>query len=105
MPVKNDAGIDNSKLEPRAEVDRLWKLFNTARADQQANYPDLYVSTGARDSKTLAEQLADAKADAAKTQAELLAKVDALVVRLESKLATRVGGVIDGVLENRERGS
>ncbi|KAF2167411.1 hypothetical protein M409DRAFT_22221 [Zasmidium cellare ATCC 36951] len=36
---------NDGDLDPRAEKARLQKLFDVARADQQANYPDLYVST------------------------------------------------------------
>ncbi|KAK4500740.1 hypothetical protein PRZ48_008930 [Zasmidium cellare] len=38
--VTNDSGLD-----PRKEKERLQGLFDVARAEQQANLPDLYVST------------------------------------------------------------
>jgi hypothetical protein len=101
MQVGNSDGTHDSKLDPRGEVARLQKLFDLARADQQANYPDLYVSTaamaGKHESGVLAEQLENAKAEAAKVQAELMAKVDALVGRLEGKAVSRVERSIDGV--------
>ncbi|CAK4031733.1 hypothetical protein PV07_06232 [Lecanosticta acicola] len=47
------AGASNgAELDPQAERMRLQKLFDTAKADQQANYPDLYVSTGATAAKS-----------------------------------------------------
>lgn len=72
------------KLDPRVERDRLQKLFDTARADQQANYPDLYVSTGANAGKDLTKELENAKADSAKMQNELMAKIEALSSKLET---------------------
>lgn len=101
MRVGNDVRTGDSKPDPRAEIVRLKKLFDTARADQQANYPDLYVSTAAtaaKDSKALAEQLESAKAEAAKVQAELMAKVEALMRKVEGKIVTRVEAVADDVL-------
>ncbi|ETN44572.1 uncharacterized protein HMPREF1541_10242 [Cyphellophora europaea CBS 101466] len=76
------------KLDPRAEKVRLQKLFDTARADQQANYPDLYVSTGAvpaKDAKDLTKELEEAKAETAKVQSEMTAKIEALMAKLGSK--------------------
>jgi hypothetical protein len=64
------------KLDPRTERARLQKLFDEARADQQANYPDLYVSTGSaspKETKDLNKAVEDAKAETAKAQAELAA--------------------------------
>jgi hypothetical protein len=64
------------KLDPRAERARLQKLFDEARADQQANYPDLYVSTGSaspKETKDLNKAVEDAKAETAKAQGELAA--------------------------------
>ena len=51
LDLENNSGEDGVKLDPRAERTRLQKLFDTARADQQANYPDLYVSTSATAAK------------------------------------------------------
>jgi hypothetical protein len=102
MQVGNSDGSHDSKLDPGAEVARLQKLFDLARADQQANYPDLYVSTAALAGKAgsgvLAEQLEEAKVQAAKVQAELMAKVEGLVGRLEGKAVGRVERSIDEVL-------
>jgi hypothetical protein len=102
MQVGNSDGSHDSKLDPRAEVARLQKLFDLARADQQANYPDLYVSTAALAGKAgsgaLAEQLEEVKAEAAKVQAGLMTKVEGLVGRLEGKAVGRVERSIDEVL-------
>jgi hypothetical protein len=102
MQVGNEDGTHDSKLDARAEAFRLQKLFDLARADQQANYPDLYVSTaamvGKHDSKALAEQIEDVKVQAAKVQADLLAKVEGLVGRLEGRAVARVERSIDDVL-------
>ena len=46
LDPQNNDNKDGIKLDPRTEKARLQKLFDLARADQQANYPDLYVSTG-----------------------------------------------------------
>jgi len=76
------------KLDPRAEKTRLQKLFDTARADQQANYPDLYVSTGAnsaKENKDITKELQDAKDEAAKVQAEMTAKIEALMAKVAAK--------------------
>jgi hypothetical protein len=102
MQVGNDVRPDNSKPNPHTETVRLKKLFETARADQQANYPDLYVSTGAtvaKDSKALAEQLESAKAEAAKAQAEFMARVEALVSKVEGKIVARVEGAAGDALK------
>ena len=91
-------GTDGIKPDPRAETARLQRLFDTARADQQANYPDLYVSTGAtaaKDSKDLAKQLDDAKEEAAKIQSEMIAKIEALVDKLSGKVATPTKGAAE----------
>ena len=80
-------------LDPHAQLDRLQKLYDEARADQQANYPDLYVSTGtttAKNSKDLAKQLGDAKGEAAKVQSELVGRIESLMGRLEGKVGARV---------------
>ncbi|KIX96767.1 uncharacterized protein Z520_07487 [Fonsecaea multimorphosa CBS 102226] len=87
------------KLDPRTEKDRLQKLFDTAKADQQANYPDLYVSTGAvaaKDSKELKKELEDARAETAKVQSEMMAKIEALM----AKLATKVDGPVEEVVQS-----
>ena len=91
---------DGVKLDPRAEKTRLQKLFDTARADEQANYPDLYVSTGAtaaKDQKDLKQQLEDAKAEAEKVQNEMMAKVEALMAKLESKVNAHVEDAVQSV--------
>lgn len=102
LDLENQAATDGTKLDARAESARLQKLFDTARADQQANYPDLYVSTGAgaaKDSKDLQKQLDDAKAEAAKIQSDLLAKIETLVNKLEGKVEAKVENTVDGVLK------
>jgi hypothetical protein len=102
MQVGNDDGTHASQLDARAEAFRLQKLFDLARADQQANYPDLYVSTaamvGKHDSKALEEQLEEVKVQAARVQAELMAKVEGLVSRAEGKAVGRVERSIEEVL-------
>ena len=97
---ENDGGENGVKLDPRTETVRLQKMFDTARADQQANYPDLYVSTAgvtAKDSKDQSKQLEDVKAEAAKVQSELAAKVDMLMGKLDGKVEARVGDAIQSV--------
>ena len=84
-------------LYPHAEKARLQKLYDTAWADQQANYPDLYVSTGAAAAKAtgdIAEQLKKVKEEAAKAQSELEAKITKLTQQVEGKVATRVEGAV-----------
>lgn len=95
-------GKDVVKLDPHVEKARLQKLYDTARADQQANYPDLYVSTNApaaKEAKDLAKQLDDAKADALKVQGELMAKIEMLLGRLEGKVESKIDvhGVEDAI--------
>lgn len=114
--VDVDHGVDannGAKLDPHTEKARLFKLFETAKADQQANYPDLYVSTGAaaakggqdiakqmEDAKTAAaQQLDDAKADAAKLSGELLAKIEESVGKLENRIGAQVQSAIQGALK------
>lgn len=93
LDLENLNAADGTKLDARAEKARLQKLFDLARADQQANYPDLYVSTGAagaKDSKDLQKQLDDAKAEAVKVQSEMLAKIESLMNTLSNKVDARV---------------
>ena len=71
----------DNKIYPRAENARLQKLYETAQADQQANYPDLYVS-----SKEMSKQLEDSKAETAKVQGELTAKIEILMHKLRLRL-------------------
>jgi hypothetical protein len=100
LEVENNKDQGDVKLDPRAENARLQKLFDTARADQQANYPDLYVSTGAtaaKDSKDLAKALDDAKAETAKVQSEMTAKIEALMAKLTSKIDAQAEGATQGV--------
>ena len=82
------------KLNPRTENARLQRLYETARADQQANYPDLYVS-----SKDMAKQVEDAKAETTKVQADMMAKIEALMHKLEAKVGERVEGAVDDMLK------
>lgn len=100
LDLQDQNASDGTKLDPRAEKERLQKLFDEARADQQANYPDLYVSTGAggsKDAKDLQKQLDDAKAEATKVQSELLAKIETLVNKLEGKVGAQIDGAIQTV--------
>ena len=99
LDPQNNAA-EGSQIDPRSEMERLQKLFDTARADQQANYPDLYVSTGtasAKEQKDLAKQLDDAKAETAKVQGEMKAKIEELLAKLGSKFEGKVDGVIEDV--------
>lgn len=91
IDLENNQGEDGVKLDAREEKARLQKLYDTARADQQANYPDLYVSTGA----TAAKQLEDAKAEVAKVQSEMMDRIEALMTNLESKVDAHVEAAIN----------
>lgn len=84
--LENDTGTGNGngKLNPHDETARFQKAYDLARADQQANYPDLYVSTGAT---------------AAKVQGELLARVEALAKKLEEKIDGRVESVVEDIVK------
>ena len=90
-------------LDPRTEKARLQKLFDTARADQQANYPDLYVSTGgtaaSKESKDLTKELEEAKAETVRVQSEMMAKVEELRAELVSKVDAKVEDAIQGVVK------
>ena len=117
VPIPNVAPISSStdpssgakKLDPHAEKDRLQKMYETARADQQANYPDLYVSTaganaggpgggsaaagttagagaGVKEAKDLAKELAEAKAEALMVQSDMVAEIEALMAKLAGKV-------------------
>ncbi|KAF7193211.1 hypothetical protein HII31_05437 [Pseudocercospora fuligena] len=91
-------------LDPRVEQARLQKLFDTAKADQQANYPDLYVSTGggavaSHDTKDLAKQLEDVKTEAAKTQADMIKKLQEMMLKLEGKAEAKVEKAAEEVLK------
>lgn len=93
LELEHSSGENGVKLDPREETARLQKLFDTARADQQANYPDLYVSTGGTAPvKDHAKELEAAKAETAKVQSELTAKVEALTAKLEGKAAAPAAG-------------
>ena len=84
----NGAGDASDSQDPRKEAARLKKLFDIARADQQANYPDLYVSTGtynSKETKDLTKELEDAKTESSKMQADLLSKIQALTADLQGK--------------------
>lgn len=89
LELENNGDQSGVKLDPREENIRLQKLYDTARADQQANYPDLYVSTGAtaaKDTKDLTKALEEAKAETAKVQSEMTAKLEALMAKLTGKI-------------------
>ncbi|KAF2421123.1 hypothetical protein EJ08DRAFT_738363 [Tothia fuscella] len=100
LDIQNNSEEGGMKLDPRAEQVRLQKLFDTARADQQANYPDSYVSTGAKtakESKDISKELEDAKAETVKVQAEMMAKMEALVANLASGVDARIENVVHDV--------
>ena len=102
LDLENNVDQSGVKRDPRTEKDRLQKLFETARADQQANYPDLYVSTGAtaaKESKDLTKELEDAKAQTEKVQAEMMAEVKALMAKLASKVESHVEDAVQGVVK------
>lgn len=97
----DNKSVQGVKLDPRTEKVRLQKMYDEARADQQANYPDLYVSTGATTAKdanrNLTKQLEDAKAEAAKVQDDLLAKIHTLVGKLEGSAESQIDDAIQRV--------
>ena len=100
LDLQNNSDEGGVKLDPRTEKARLQKLFDTARADQQANYPDLYVSTGAtaaKDFKDLTKELEDAKAETVKVQSEMMAKIEALIAKLASKVDAQIEDAIQNV--------
>ena len=80
LDLQNNSDEGGVKLDPRAEKARLQHLYETARADQQANYPDLYVSTGAPAAKDLPKDLAK-ELEAAN------AKIEALTAKPASTVA------------------
>lgn len=96
----NGANPTLVKLNPRTERDRLQRLYDTARADQQANYPDLYVSTGvpgAKNTIDFSKQLEAVNAEAAKVSGALMGRIEALIGRLEGEAEGRIDGVLRGV--------
>jgi hypothetical protein len=74
-------------LNPYAEKDRLQKLYDEAKIEQQANYPDLYVSTGGVGGGTAAAAAASAGASEKELKEEENKKVDALAKQLEDARA------------------
>ena len=94
IDLETGSNTGDVNFDPRVENSRLQKLYETARSDQQANYPDLYVS-----SKEFTKQLEDAKAETTKVQGELTAKIEALVLKLEAKVGERVDNAVDHVLK------
>jgi hypothetical protein len=100
LDLQHNSNEDAVKLDPRKEQIRLQKVFDTARANQQANYPDSYVNTGAApsdDSKDLTKELEDAKAETVKVQGEMMAKIEELMAKLASKVDTHVEDAIEDV--------
>jgi hypothetical protein len=92
-------GTGGTKLpDPHVEKEKLQKLYDTARADQQANYPDLYVSTGATTAKVNSE-FEHAKVEAVKVQNDVLARIETLAQKLEVKFGDRVEGMVVDVLK------
>lgn len=93
IDLETGRSATDKKLDPRVENARLQKLYETARADQQANYPDLYFS-----SKDMAKQVDEVKeAETAKVQGDLMARIEELVKKLEDKVGERVEGSVEGV--------
>lgn len=89
-------------LDPHVEMARLQKLYDIAQADQQANYPDLYVSTEAnraKDNKEVKEQLEDARVAAIKVEKETMGRIEALLGRLEGRLGERVEEKVESKIE------
>ena len=102
LDVQTNGDEGDVKLDPRTEKARLQKLFDTARADQQANYPDLYVSTGAisaKDSKDLTKELEDTKAENAKMQSDMTAKIEALTAKLAGKGDTQAAVTVQSAVK------
>ncbi|KAE9379811.1 hypothetical protein N431DRAFT_552138 [Stipitochalara longipes BDJ] len=97
LDLQHNGDEGGIKLNPREEQARLQKLFDTARANQQANYPDSYVNTGAADgSKDLTKELEDAKAETMKVQGEMMTKIEELM----AKLANKVGAHVENTIED-----
>lgn len=103
LALENGSGQGDVKLDPRTEKERLQKLYNVAKADEQANYPDLLVATGAHAGKDhpkdLSKELEDAKAEAVKVQNEMMAKIEALMAKLAGKVDTHVDDAIQSVVK------
>jgi hypothetical protein len=94
IDVETGRSAKDTKLDPRAENAKLQKLYETARADQQANYPDLYVS-----SKDMARQVDEVKTEAMKVQNALMARIEALVQKLDAKVGeAKVGDHVEGAV-------
>lgn len=104
IDLETGRSAEDRKLDPRVENARLQKLYETARADQQANYPDLYFSSKDLSkqvedvsSKDLPKHAEDAKAETTKVQRDLMARIEELVKKLEDKVGERVEGAVEGV--------
>lgn len=103
IDVETGRSPKDDELNPRKENARLQKLYETARADQQANYPDLYVS-----SKDMSRQVDEAKTEAMKVQNALMAKIAELVQKLDAKvgepavqkLEAKVGERVESVVND-----
>lgn len=93
IDVETGRSAKDKKLDPRVENARLQKLYETARADQQANYPDLYFSS--KDSARQVDEVTEA--ETAKVQGDLMARIEELVKMLEDKVGERVEGAVEGV--------
>ncbi|KAK5154390.1 hypothetical protein LTS14_006525 [Recurvomyces mirabilis] len=91
--VAGSPGSGGSNLDPRAEDERLQKLFDTARADQQANHPDLYVSTGQISAKETKDS-AKATEETANLQGELINKFETFTQTVEHKLDALAAGLV-----------
>ncbi|KXS98400.1 hypothetical protein AC578_4682 [Pseudocercospora eumusae] len=83
------------EMTKRAFIDLETNNTAGGLADRQANYPDLYVSTGAsavasHETKDLAKQLEDVKAAAAKTRVDMRKRMENLMESLEAKGEAKV---------------
>lgn len=79
--LTNPVNAEAASLDPRAEKDRLEKMFEMARHDQQANYPDMYVERS--DKAETIEKLEEVRSGVDRTKQDLEAKVDALTRELQ----------------------
>jgi hypothetical protein len=103
-PPLGPDGKPRPRLDPRAEAARIQKMYDEARADQQANVPDLLMTTGASPrmvarEKDLEAQLAEVKGEAKAVQAHLLERIDGLIRGLEGSVSRNMDEVIKGVVE------
>jgi hypothetical protein len=99
-------GKPRPRLDPRTEAARNQKMYDEARADQQANTPDFLMTTDASPrmaarEKDLEAQLAEVKDDARAVQARLIERIDGLVKGLQGSVQRNMDEVIKGVVEEQ----